>query len=247
MKKIVLFIIIVAFGFVFMMGISNSIDLFNYNDTLNENSVSNGYINKNVTGETDEIVYGQTNSAETGSANMVTSIVVNYRSFDTLGEVTVLFLSAMGVSILLGASNSLIKRKKSGFILKTAATMLFPVLLITGIYIFTHGHLTPGGGFPGGAMIASSFLLLYLADETFMAKINNFKILEGVSGIIYIIIGVTGLFVGGYFLKNFLPTGTIGNLISAGIIPIIYVFIGIKVGSEITSIISNFLKKEVDA
>ena len=245
MKKIVLAIIIVVFGFIFISGIGNSIDLFNYNNSINSDSVARSYIDKSVNGNSDAIKYGQTTNAETGSANMVTSIVVNYRSFDTLGEVTVLFLSAMGVAILLSSSNSLIKRKKSGFILITASKILFPILLITGTYIFIHGHLTPGGGFPGGAMIASSFLLLYLADEKFVAKIERFKILEGVAGTFYVLIGAAGLLIGGYFLQNFLPTGTIGNLISAGIIPIVYILIGLKVGSEITSIISNFLKEEV--
>lgn len=247
MKKIALIILVTLFGIIFLLGISKSIDLFDYNDSINSNSVANGYISKNVTEDAGTIIYGETKDAETGSANMVTSIVVNYRSFDTLGEVTVLFISSLGVALLFGSSSSLRKRKKSGFILKVASKLLFPVLLITGIYIFTHGHLTPGGGFPGGAMIASSFLLLYLADEKFVASIEKFKILEGTAGSLYVLIGAAGLLIGGYYLMNFLPTGTVGSLLSAGVIPIVYVLIGLKVGSEITSIISDFLKEEVAA
>ena len=47
-----------------------------------------------------------------------------------------------------------------------------------------------------------------------------------------------------YFLQNFLPSGTVGEILSAGIIPIIYVLIGLKVGSEISGIVDNFLTEE---
>jgi multicomponent Na+:H+ antiporter subunit B len=115
---------------------------------------------------------------------------------------------------------------------------------MTGIYIAIHGHLTPGGGFPGGAMIASSVLLLYLADDTFRAKISGFKVLESVAGSAYVLIGIAGLFVASYFLENFMFNEAIGTLFSAGIIPIVYVLIGLKVGSEISGIVDNFLTEE---
>jgi multicomponent Na+:H+ antiporter subunit B len=46
---------------------------------------------------------------------------------------------------------------------------------------------------------------------------------------------------------NFLPTGTVGNLLSAGIIPVVYVIIGLKVGSEITGIVADMFNEEVKA
>jgi multicomponent Na+:H+ antiporter subunit B len=139
------------------------------------------------------------------------------------------------------------KRKRSGFILRSSSRILFPLMLVTGIYIFTHGHLTPGGGFPGGSMIASSFLLLYLADDNFRANVKGFKIAEGIAGTLYVVLGIIGLLAGGYFLVNFLPTGVVGNLLSGGIIPIVYVIIGLKVGSEITGIITDMFNEEVKA
>lgn len=247
MKKIFAGILVVAFAVVLLIGISASTDLFSYSDELIKDGAAEHYISKSVGGETGKIVFGKTEDAETGSANMVTSVITNYRSFDTLGEVTVLFLAALGVSLLAGSMDKRKKRKKSGYILATAAKILFPLMLVTGIYIFTHGHLTPGGGFPGGSMIASSFLLLYLADEKFKANIKGFKIAEGTAGILYVSIGIVGLIAGGYFLINFLPTGIVGNLFSSGIIPVVYIIIGLKVGSEITGIITDMFNEEVKA
>lgn len=217
-----------------------------YGNANMKNSISDKFINKSVTGDTEVVKFGETSNSETGSANMVTSIVANYRSFDTLGEVTVLFISALGISLLAGTTNTMIERKKSGFILKAGSKVLMPILLVVGIYVITHGHLTPGGGFQGGSMIASSILLMLISDHEFVPNINKFKILEGLSGSVYIIIGLVGISATGYFLKNFMSTGVVGNLFSAGIIPVVYLFIGLKVGSELTSILTDFLKKEVN-
>jgi len=184
---------------------------------------------------------------EIGAANIVTAIVVGFRGFDTLGEVTVLFISSLGVALLFGASR---KQKRldadfsPNFMLRVGSRVLFGVILTVGLYIILHGHLTPGGGFPGGTMIASAILLLYLADDQFRAKIKGFKILESASGSLYVVIGLLGLVLATYFLQNFLPAGTVGNLLSAGIFPILYILIGLKVGSEISGIIDNFLTEE---
>ncbi len=217
--------------------------------SLQNNTLFNEY-GEDVTGRDSEEYgdreYGEENPAS-GPANIVTSIVADFRSFDTLGEITVLFVSSLGVALLLGGTKQ--KRLDLGFhpnfMLRIGSKALFGIILMTGVYVTIHGHLTPGGGFPGGAMIASSMLLLYLADDTFRAKIKGFKILESVAGSLYVLIGIAGLFFADYFLENFLNNGVVGDLLSAGIIPLIYVLIGLKVGSEISGVIDNFLTEEV--
>jgi len=87
-------------------------------------------------------------------------------------------------------------------------------------------------------------LLLYLADDQFRTKISGFKVLESVAGTLYVVIGLVGLFAFDYFLVNFLDNGILGELFSAGIVPIVYVLIGLKVGSEISGIVDNFLTEE---
>ncbi len=254
MKKILALLLVCTFSYLAFNMVSQNNLIADYGNANTHTSVSSNYIDKSVQdasnkspqSSTEAKIFGSTSNAETGSANMVTSIVVNYRSFDTLGEVTVLFISALGVSLLVGSTGQYIERSESGFILKTATRLLAPLLLIVGIYVITHGHLTPGGGFQGGSMIASAVLLLFMSDHTFVPNMRKFKLLEGLSGSIYIVLGLSGMVLTGFFLKNFIATGTIGNLMSGGLVPIIYLFIGLKVGSELTSILSDFLKEEAN-
>lgn len=192
------------------------------------------------------IVDGQYYTENPTSANMVTSVVVDYRSFDTLGEVTVLFVSSLGVAFILGGLSTRIKFKHTqSFILKVGTDLLFGMIILLGAYMFIHGHLTPGGGFPGGALIGAAFLLKYIGDDSYRAKISAFKALEGTMGSIYVLIGIIGILAGNYFLENILDLGTLGNLVSGGLIPIIYVLIGLKVGSELTGIFDHFVNEEV--
>ena len=193
--------------------------------------------------------YFKNNANETASANLVTSVLVSYRAFDTLGEVTVLFLAATGVGVMLSMrrkEEDVVEIKNKNFILDIASRILFPILLLYGIYIIVHGHLSPGGGFQGGVVIASAFLLLYLADKKFRVNNKIIAFLESLSGSAFVIIGLIGLFLAftSSFLANFLTVDAkdIGLLLSAGIIPIVYIFVGIKVGSELTGLIQNMLK-----
>jgi len=192
--------------------------------------VGNYYVNKGV--------------QQTGATNIITSVVLNYRGFDTLGEVTILFIAALG----LGAVVSTITIKKKGnitepsTILSTGCQFLFPLILLFGTYIFVHGHLTPGGGFQGGAIIASAFALKYLGCRERRLKRKTLNIVESLGGLVFIVVGLLGLAFGGFFLLNFLPKGTPNNLFSAGIIPVIYVAIGFKVGSELTGIIVDLIE-----
>lgn len=203
-----------------------------------------------------EIPFGETKSKvrkyclehgiqQTGATNIVTSVVVNYRGFDTLGEVTILFLAAIGLSAVLYREEERERKKirKSSLILYTGCRFLFPLTLLLGAYIFIHGHLTPGGGFQGGAIIASGFLLTMLGCWRWEGiNKSRFKITESLSGLTFVIVGLLGFLYGGYFLLNYLPKGIPNELFSAGVIPIIYVAIGFKVGSEITAIIDDLLR-----
>ncbi len=183
---------------------------------------------------------------ENRGSNIVTSVVVNYRGLDTLGEVTVLFLSVTGVAFVL--------RRRSGEkhcpslpaseIVQTGARLLVAPILVLGIYIFVHGHLTPGGGFQGGAVVSTAVLLLLLADRKRDLPHGFMSWLESTSGFAFVIVGLLGLAIGGSFLANsgVLPLGTWNRLFSAGVIPVIYTLIGLKVGSELAALLDVMMR-----
>jgi multicomponent Na+:H+ antiporter subunit B len=183
---------------------------------------------------------------ETGASNIVTSVVVNYRGFDTLGEVAVLFVAAIGLGAVLATQRKKEKREiePASLVLYTGCRFLFPLILLFGAYIFIHGHLTPGGGFQGGAIVASAFVLVYLGCRGKRIHETVSKIVDSLGGLVFIVIGLTGLVVGGhYFLSNYLPKGEVNSLFSAGIIPIIYIAIGFKVGSELAGVIDHLVEE----
>jgi len=183
---------------------------------------------------------------ETGATNLVTSVVVNYRGLDTLGEVTVLFVGAIGVGVMLFGrpTHRGSGREEASIIVATGSRLLFPLILLFGIYVLLHGHLTPGGGFQGGAVIASAFLLLYLARPGQTLSRAKLGAAEAAGGLVFVLVGVLGLFVAGHFLQDFLPKGRPGVLLSAGVIPLVYVAIGVKVGSELARIIGDLMETD---
>jgi len=190
--------------------------------------------------------YIKEGTKETGAANIVTSVVVNYRGFDTLGEVTVLFIAAVGVSTVLATLKKKSQKQiePSSLILNTGCRFLFPLILLFGAYIFIHGHLTPGGGFQGGAVIASAYLLIYLGCRGRRISPSRSQLTDSLSGLVFLAVGLVSLALGGhYFLYNFLPKGVLFSLFSAGIIPMIYIAIGFKVGSELTGIIDKLVEE----
>ncbi len=188
------------------------------------------------------ITFGKSKNLEDGAANVVTSIVVDYRGFDTLGEVTVLFLAATGVAMLLFGKEKKRKNKTEPSLIMYVGTRIsFAIIFLFGIYIFVHGHLTPGGGFPGGAVIASGILGLFLGKNGYKPNHLGLKVFESLSGMAFVIIGLTGLFSVHSFLANFLPTGVIGDLYSAGFIALIYIAIGMKVGAELSAVVNSMI------
>lgn len=246
MKQFLSFVLVAVLGVLIILSLDGNPLFVSYGDVDVNTRVSASYINRDVMGGTQAVRFEDSVNLESGPANIVTAIVADYRSFDTLGEVSVLFVSSLGIALLLGTITT--KRMSlnfhPNFMLQVGSRALFGIILMTGVFVIVHGHLTPGGGFPGGTMIASSILLLYLADDQFRTRVTSFKVLESIAGSLYVIIGLIGLFVFDYFLVNFLDNGVLGELFSAGIVPIVYILIGLKVGSEISGIIDHFLTEE---
>ena len=189
--------------------------------------------------------YVEQGLVENRGSNLVTSIVVNYRGFDTLGEVTVLFLSVSGAGFVLRRREGLVPtpQRPASELVQTAARVLFAPIVLFGAYIFVHGHLTPGGGFQGGAVIASAVLLLLLADRDRRMPHGFLSVIESFSGFGYVLTGLVGLAVAGSFLANrgVLDLGAWNRLFSAGVIPVIYVLIGLKVGSELATLLDTMM------
>lgn len=191
--------------------------------------------------------YAERTAADLGAANIVTAIIVTWRGLDTLGEVTVLFLAAAIVGLVLadGSHGRPRMRPPVGELLTTGTRFLVPMILLLGVYVFVNGHLTPGGGFQGGAIIASASLLMLLADPLRHFSHRLISVIESLAGVLYVVIGLAGLFLAGGFLDNrILPLGQLGDLLSAGAIPLIYALIGLKVGAEFSSMLASLSETE---
>jgi multicomponent Na+:H+ antiporter subunit B len=194
--------------------------------------------------------YAENTAKDIGAANIVTAIIVTYRGLDTLGEVTVLFLTSAIVGLVLARGREQKEKAKrelppTGELLTTGSRLLVPLILLLGAYVFINGHLTPGGGFQGGAILASAILLMLLSDPLLRFSHRLIAAIESTAGLVFVGLGILGILLAGGFLDNrILPPGQFGELFSAGAIPIIYSFIGLKVGAEFSSMLVNLSETE---
>ncbi|NYT05462.1 MAG: sodium:proton antiporter [Methanomicrobiales archaeon] len=142
-------------------------------------------------------------------------------------------------------------------IVRTAAGWLFPFILVFGFYIVMHGHLTPGGGFQGGAVIATGFVLLIVAGSygDISRRITKASLSGGetLGLLLFIVTAITGLALGGTFFANWLADGGLifgnpvlfganpGDLNTAGVIPIMNLAVGVEVLGALSVIVLYML------
>jgi multicomponent Na+:H+ antiporter subunit B len=176
---------------------------------------------------------------EVGAANIVTAVLLGYRGIDTLGELSILFAAATAAGLVLGRGLGAAQRDPAGgFILRTGADLLFPLLLVVGIYIIVHGHLTPGGGFQGGVILAAAFFVPVLARPSAGLNHTAIAVIEGLAGAAFIAIGLWALIDTGDFLRQLLDQGEMGELLSAGTLPLLSTAVGLKVGAELAGLMA---------
>ena len=136
-------------------------------------------------------------------------------------------------------------------IVRSIARIIIPLIQLYGLYIIIHGHLSPGGGFSGGAILGASFILYSLvfgleAGEK-KAPHHVTSLLEAGGILWYILLGLVGIIKGAGFLANggeIVFLGIPGSLVSGGLIPLITIGIGLKVGSTIITLFHALISEE---
>ena len=189
---------------------------------------------------------------ETGAQNIVAGLILDYRAFDTFGESSVLFTAAMSVLMILGASRSN-KRKDSDsdspaptlhhvfrhddVILRGVASLSIPVILMMGCVVVINGHLSPGGGFSGGAILSTALILAANAfgfervHEFFSER--TFTVTSSTALMIYALSKGYSFFTGANDIHSVIPKGTVGNILSAGLILPLDICVGLIVAGTL--------------
>ena len=126
-------------------------------------------------------------------------------------------------------------------IVKKTTQLIAGLVFLYGIYVIIHGHLTPGGGFAGGVIIAGSYILLILANGSDFIRLTKEEsgstMSENLAILVVTFLAVSGLVLGARtFFMNWIPKGIVGQLVSAGIIPLYNIFVGIEVAASILTI-----------
>ena len=141
-----------------------------------------------------------------GGTNVVNVILVDFRGFDTFGEITVLGIAAIGTLCLMDGMRAhgtimtqglTYRFNPSPLMLRITASWILPIALVVSLYIFLRGHNLPGGGFIAGLITAMALIIQYIAlgqDQTEqMLKAKSGRLYEIWIGIGLSVAGLTGL------------------------------------------------------
>lgn len=196
--------------------------------------------------------------AERHVTNMVSAVNFDYRAFDTLGEELMLVAAVTGTLVLLrgrrgesvsdqpaqAGSRSIRERSEA---VTLACRMFLPLIVTFGIYVILHAQLTPGGGFQGGAIVASGLLLLYLGESyrlwLRLVRPQLFDMLEAVGALVLVLCGLLPMAYGAAFLGNVLPLGQTGALISGGLILVENAGVALAVAAGFVLLLVEFLEE----
>lgn len=157
---------------------------------------------------------------ETGAANMVTGVLADYRSYDTLGEVVVIFTAGLACLLVLGGfTRSETDEESSGImvysfgsdVLDTTSRLLFPFITLFALYVVVHGHTSPGGGFQGGAIFAAAIILVQLvrgSSSGLQLRSTTTLAVASLGVLVFYLTGLLSLVFGHHFLDySGLPWG----------------------------------------
>lgn len=206
--------------------------------------------------------YVENGLQETGAINIVAGMILDYRAFDTLGESHVLFLAVSCVLILLRLDYDADGRVKdtsihdegydrkyeprNDIILQKTTCVLFPMIVLYGIYVILNGHISAGGGFSGGAIIGAGLILYNNAFGFKKTKqiftYNTFKWVSFVSLISYALLKTYSFFTGANHIESHIPLGEPGAILSSGLILPLNIAVGCVVACTMYTFFTMFRK-----
>jgi multicomponent Na+:H+ antiporter subunit B len=195
--------------------------------------------------------------SQTKATGVVSAVNFEYRGFDTLGEEFILFVAATGVATVLRRLRGERARPTadeaadrdvpptSGAVRQVALILTGPTLVM-GWYLASHAQTSPSGGFQGGVVLATAFILIYLAGQFLVferfSPIDVTDAVEAVGAGAFAAVGVAGVAMGLAYLTNFLGLGSVaGAVSSSGTIALISFFVGVEVAAAFALIVSELL------
>jgi multicomponent Na+:H+ antiporter subunit B len=195
--------------------------------------------------------------SQTNATGVVSAVNFEYRGFDTLGEEFILFVAATGVATVLRHLRGERERPTadeaagrdvpptSGAVRQMALILTGPVLVM-GWYLASHAQTSPSGGFQGGVVLATAFILIYLAGQFLVferfSPVDVTDCVEAVGAGAFAAVGVAAVAMGLAFLTNFLGLGSVpGAVSSSGTIALISFFVGVEVAAAFALIVSELL------
>lgn len=197
---------------------------------------------------------------ERSGTDVVADLTFDYRALDTLGEEFILFAAAVGVTMLLRAQRgereetaraeaAELRGRDTSDALRALGLWLVGPTVLLGLYVMAHGHLSPGGGFQAGLVLAGGLFLIFMAGQygamRRLRPIVLVELTEGAGAAGLALLGAGGLVFAGAFFANFLPFGSPGDLLSAGFIPVSNAVVGIEVAGAFVLLLSEFLDQVV--
>jgi multicomponent Na+:H+ antiporter subunit B len=198
-------------------------------------------------------------TSQTNATGVVSAVNFQYRGFDTVGEEFILFIAATGVATVLRHLRG--ERERSALdeagdrrvpatseAIRTVALLFIGPTVLLGWWLASHAQTNPSGGFQGGVVLATAFILIYLAGEFLVfdriSPVDITDAVEAVGAGGFAAVGVSAVALGLPYLTNFLPRGVLpGYVFSAGTIPLISFFVGLEVGAAFILIVGELLEQ----
>jgi len=197
--------------------------------------------------------------AQTNATGVVSAVNFEFRGFDTVGEEFILFVAATGVATVLRqlrgererpARDEAVGRDvpATSEAVRMVALLLTGPTLVMGWYLASHAQTTPSGGFQGGVVLATAFVLIYLAGRFLaferVSPVDLTDAVEAVGAGGFAAVGIAAVAMGLAYLTNFLPLGvTPGAVSSSGTIALISFFVGLEVAAAFILIVGELLEQ----
>lgn len=197
--------------------------------------------------------YVQHGARETGAQNITAGVMHSYRAYDRFGESAVLFTAAMCVLMLLGASRRGTNPEElsphgsiSGYdFLQRGPPVSVHAIFLFGIYLVISGHLSPGGGFSGGALISTALILCgvsrvhsFLHERTYILAVSS-------SIIVYTLLEAYSVFTGANQIDSLIPKGITGNILSGGLILPVNICVGVLSACVLYGFYALFTEEDI--